>query len=125
MTRVVWPLNPLRLAAPLALWLIVVLWAVGARATEGNYSLYVLGVAAADATLTVETAPAAYRVEMRYHTIGIADLFRSDTLDTRVRGRFVEGQPVPLEYLSNSRLRGQDRGVSITWRDAMPTVHWI
>ncbi len=61
--------------------------ASGAAAAELNYSLYLLAVPLADATFTLDQNPAAYRMTMSFHTIGLADLFASDQFGEHITGR--------------------------------------
>lgn len=93
-----------------------------AEAVELNYSLYFLGVSAADAKLSFDIAEASYRLTLAFHTTGIADLFVGDRLEEHTSGRFEKDQPAPADYASNGHLRGQDRVVDMTWHDGMPTI---
>jgi hypothetical protein len=96
--------------------------APGAAAAELNYSLYLLAVPLADATFTLDQNPAAYRMTMSFHTIGLADLFASDQLAEHITGRIENDRLLPYDYASSSRLRGQDRLVSLVWHDGVPVV---
>jgi hypothetical protein len=92
-----------------------------AEAADLSYRFYVLGVPVGDAVLSIDLAAPAYRVGLRFHTTGLVDVVASDWLNARARGVF-SGGPAPLEYVSNSRLHGQDRVVSMVWRDGLPAV---
>lgn len=93
-----------------------------AAATQLNYRLYVLGLPAAEATLRVDLASPAYRVTLRFHTVGLVTLVAGDRLEEHASGRFESDRPAPLEYGSNGRLHGQDRVADLTWRDGTPIV---
>jgi hypothetical protein len=40
----------------------------------------------------------------------------------RARGGFQNGHPAPVEFASNSRLRGDERSAALTWRAGTPFV---
>jgi hypothetical protein len=92
------------------------------QAVELNYTLYVLGLPAAVATIDENTAAPAYRLALRFHTTGIAALFVGDSLEEHTAGRFENEQPAPTQYSSNGHLHGQDRIVDLTWRLGSPIV---
>ena len=93
-----------------------------AAAAELNYSLYLLAVPLADATFTLDQNVSAYRMTMSFHTIGLADLVASDQLAEHITGRIENDRLLPYDYSSSSRLRGQDRLVSLIWRDGTPVA---
>src|SRR6185312_1721051 len=64
----------------------------------------------------------AYRIALGYHTVGVATVFNHDHLQNHVQGVFRADRPMPLAFSSNSRLRGQDRVVTLIWRDGTPIV---
>jgi len=70
---------------------------LNATAAQLGYSVYVLGLPVADAVLGVEMAKSDYRMILRFHTVGIADIFAGDSLDQHTTGRFQNEQPTPLE----------------------------
>jgi|HubBroStandDraft_1064217.scaffolds.fasta_scaffold22125_2 hypothetical protein len=96
-----------------------------AAAAELNYSLYVVGLPLADATLNLDLAAPAYRARLRFHTVGVAELFVGDRLDEHTSGRFESDRPAPIEYLSSGRQHGTDRVVGMTWHDGTPVVTTI
>lgn len=96
--------------------------AVAADAAQLNYSIYVLGLPVADAVLRVDMAATTYQVTLRFHTTGIADVFAGDRLEEHSAGLFDDGQPEPRDYVSNGRLHGRDRLVTMTWHDGVPTI---
>lgn len=93
-----------------------------ATATELKYSLYVLGVPVGDAVFDLNLAPPTYRMAMRFRTTGVADLFVGDRVEESSSGRLDNDQPAPAEYTSNGRRHGEDRVVSMVWRDGTPVV---
>ena len=107
---------------PLLLWLISPFASPGAQAAELSLGLYVLGVPVADASLSLDLTASGYRVGLRHHTIGLADLVAGSSLDAHARGAFDGGKPAPQDYLANSMVGGQDRSVGLTWREASPIV---
>jgi hypothetical protein len=92
-----------------------------ASATQLTYTLYVLGVPLADATFNFNITPAGYGMALRFYTTGFADVVSSNHLDEHISGKLEKGRPVPVDYGSVSRLRGQDRLVTMIWRDDTPT----
>ncbi|MSP02300.1 MAG: DUF3108 domain-containing protein [Acetobacteraceae bacterium] len=110
---------------PLLVLLLTPISPARAAAGELNYTLYVLGFPIADAAIGVDMGPAAYLMTMRYHTTGIAKIVSSDHLEYKVRGAFDGDRPVPLDYSSIGRLRGQDRLMGLTYRDNTPIVTQI
>jgi hypothetical protein len=93
-----------------------------ATAAQLGYTLYVVGLPAADAVLSLDLTAPAYRVTMDFHTTGLADLVANDRLEESIGGRFEGDRPVPLEYRFNSRFHGRDRAVGMTWHDGTPVV---
>jgi hypothetical protein len=93
-----------------------------ASATQLSYTLYVFGLPVADAVLTVDLTPASYRASLAYHTTGLAGIFSGDRMEQHAAGRLDGDRPVPQEYASKGRLRGQDRLAGLTWRNGNPTV---
>jgi Protein of unknown function (DUF3108) len=94
----------------------------GAHASELHYGLYVLGVPVADAVLNLSQTASNYRIDLRFHTTGLASVVADDRMDTRTRGVFDADGPKPLEYDSSGKMRGQDRIVGLAWRDGAPLV---
>jgi hypothetical protein len=92
------------------------------RAVELNYTLYVLGLPAAVATIDEDMATPAYRMTLRFHTTGVASLFVGDSLEEHTAGRFENGQPAPQRYSSNGHLHGLDRIVDMAWHLGAPVV---
>jgi hypothetical protein len=91
-------------------------------AAQLSYTTYVVAVPVVDAVLNVDLTAATYRTTLRFHTIGIANVFANSMVDDHVTGRLEGDQPAPGEYSSQVRLRGEDRFVGMIWRDGMPTV---
>ena len=93
-----------------------------AIAVELNYRLYVLAVAAAEATISFQMPQPVYRLALSFHTTGLADLFVGDRLEEYTTGRFEADRPATIEYGSNGYLHGQQRVVGMTWHDGTPVV---
>jgi hypothetical protein len=94
----------------------------GANAAQLSYTLYVLALPLADATLDVDLPSPTYRIGLHFHTTGIANAVAHASLEEGSNGRFVGELPFPVEYHSNGRLRGEDKIVRLNWRDGMPLV---
>ena len=111
-------------AAPLILLLCLAGPGAASRtyAAQLSYTTYVVAVPVVDAVLTVDLAAATYRTALRFHTIGIANLFANSVVEDSVTGRLDGSQLEPAEYSSHVRLHGEDRFVGMIWRDGMPGV---
>jgi hypothetical protein len=111
-------------AAPLMLLLCLVSPGTVPRAdgAQLSYTTYVVAVPVVEAVLTVDLAPATYRTSLRFHTIGIANLFANSLVEDHVHGLFAADLAAPIEYTSQVRLRGDDRFVGMVWRDGSPVV---
>ncbi len=108
------------LSIPL-LWMALLFIEKQSLATELTYSVYVLGVPAAQASISVSVAET-YRLALSFHVTGVAGLFVHDHLEEHTSGRFVNDRPVTTEYASTGILHGQDRDVAMTWRDNAPVI---
>lgn len=93
-----------------------------APAAEMTYSLNVLGVPVAEATLAVDLTKTQYRISLRYHTTGAASLLSGDHLEDLSSGTFDHDGPVPVDATANIRARGQDRTVHLLYRGATPVI---
>ena len=93
-----------------------------AAAAQLGYTIYVLGLPVADAIIGVDMASPAYRLALRFHTTGIADVFAGDKLEEHTAGRLENDEPAPFEYGSSGRIHGQDRTVGLTWHGGTPTI---
>jgi len=93
-----------------------------ARAADMHFSLYSIGVKVAESIMTVDLGPADFRMALSYHTTGVARMFSGDKLDETVAGRIQDGLPAPALYRSFVTLHGQDRTVSMTWREGIPVI---
>lgn len=90
--------------------------------TQLDYTVYVLGVPALEAGMTLDLAPASYRAAMEFHTIGLAAVAFRGRQEQHAQGGFANGRPVPLEYGAAGAWRGQERSARLTYRDEVPTV---
>jgi hypothetical protein len=107
-------------AGPLTLLLCIA--ACSAGAAQLNYTLYVVGLPVADASLNVDMSGAVYRGILGFHTIGLTNLVDSGRLEETTTGHFEGDRPVPQVYTSSGYLHGQTRMVDMTWRDGTPVV---
>jgi hypothetical protein len=105
--------------------LATLLMAGRAAATELDFGVYLLAVPVGNSIWTLDLTPTSYRMAMNFQTTGIADLFAKDQLSEHASGRIVEGQPVPIEYVSDSHRRGDDRLVNLQWHDGSPVLTTI
>jgi hypothetical protein len=102
----------LYLASPLA--------AHRAVAEQLNYTLHVLGVPLADASLNLDLTETGYRAVLRFKTTGVANLVDGGWLEETVSGGLKDDRPAPQSYTSNGNLHGQNRVVDMTWHDGTP-----
>lgn len=111
-------------AAPLILLLCLAspLATYGAAAAQLNYTLHVVGLPVADASLNLDLAASTYRVILRFHTTGLADLVDGGRLEETVSGRFENDRPAPQVYTSVGYLHRQERIVDMTWHDGTPVT---
>jgi hypothetical protein len=91
-----------------------------AEAAQLTFSLYALGIQVAESVMTVDLGPSGYRMGLRYHTTGLASVFSGDGLNEQTGGGFDHDSPIPLEFRSSVRLHGQDRIVTLTYRNGSP-----
>jgi Protein of unknown function (DUF3108) len=111
-------------AALLCLLLCICAWSITPRAeaVELNYKLYVVAVPVATASIKLDLGTPAYRLSLDFQTTGIADLFAGDRLAEYTAGRIDNDRPAPAGYGSSGQLRGQNRVVTMSWRDSTPTI---
>ena len=111
-------------AVPLTLLLCMALWATThtAIAAELNYRLYVLGIPGGEAAFSLDLDASTYRMTMHFRTTGIADLLVPDRMEEHTAGRFENDMPAPVEYGSNGTRHGQERVVTMVWRDGTPVT---
>jgi len=93
-----------------------------AQSAELTFSLYALGIPVAESVMSVDLAQPRYRMAIHYGTSGLARLFSGDRLDEQSTGVFTRGVPYPAEFKSFVRLHGQDRTVTLDYRDGTPLV---
>jgi hypothetical protein len=113
------------IAVPLPLVWLLGLALTAARpalAEQLAFELYGLGFPVADSSMSFDLTPTTYRMEFRYQTTGLASWVRGDILDETVGGTFQHDLPVPLQFSSSGRLKGQDRMVTLVYRDGDPTT---
>src|ERR1700722_1717687 len=96
-----------------------------AEATQLAFSLYAVGVPVAESTMTLDFAPSGYGIGLSYRTVGVAKVFSGDNLDQSSSGTFEHDQAVPLSFKSYVRLHGQDRRVTLSYRDGNPIISSI
>lgn len=119
MTRRPWPVL-------LFAWLaLAIAPASCAFAAELTYTLYALGVPIADATLGGDLAPDSYRMALTYRTVGLAELAFGGRLEQHAHGMFAGERTQPKMFSSKARIRGQDRIVSLAYRNDTPLIDAI
>ena len=111
-------------AAPLILLLCLTSVFAGHRAIaeQLNYTMHVLGIPLADATLNIDMTEAGYRSRLHFHTRGLAALVDSGRVDQTVSGTISNERPVPQVYSSMGYLHGQNRVVDMIWQSGTPMV---
>lgn len=86
------------------------------------YALYAAGLEVAEVQMSYAIAPAAYRMEIGYHTVGIANLFSPGNNDSRIEGSWNGLRPLPKRLTGAGSGRGEPRRTDIDFSGAMPVV---
>ena len=91
-------------------------------AEQLNYTMHVMGIPLADATLNIDMTEAGYRSRLHFHTTGLAALVDSGRVDQTVSGTLSYERPAPQVYRSIGYLHGQNRVVDMMWQGGTPMV---
>ncbi len=110
----------LSLGLPIALSALLLSGA--ARAAQLTYSLYVLGIPVAEATMGVDMTATGYGMSLNYRPIGLGSVMSGDHLEERSSGVFDRDGLVPQAYLSNARLHGKDRLLRMDYSGGIPSI---
>lgn len=93
-----------------------------ARAQDGAFSITVSGVKAGTFSIAANSNASSYAVTSRAASAGLAGLFRSFTITSKVSGRLSGGTFRPERYVSQSDGARAGRGAELTFAGGTPTV---
>jgi hypothetical protein len=93
-----------------------------AIAEQLNFTLQVVGLPIAEATLSINLTESDYRASLQFHTTGLANLVDRGNLEQTVSGELRNTQPAPQIFTSRGYLHGQDRSVEMVWQHDTPVV---
>lgn len=87
-----------------------------------TYETYALGMPVSSLSSTLELGAQSYRIDLAFHTIGIAALFSAGQQRSIVQGVWDGDRPVPHWFAGDGVWRGENRHVLIEYRQGQPSV---